>query len=190
MENEWFTVPEAEITLGLDDPENELSLERHYGWDNEKPSRTVHVKAFSAKGRPITNGDYAEYLEKTGTTSIPASWCETPYITGKDTDPNKRDSVVNGSDAQFAGVTIGKYVRTVYGAVPLRYALEWPVVASFDELAGCARWMGGRIPTMEEVRSIYNYVEDTKSKEVEQALGKTIPAVNRYLLLIVLLEIC
>jgi hypothetical protein len=37
--------------------------------------------------------------------------------------------------------------------------------------------MGGRIPTAEEVRSIYSYVDHMKKKEFE-ALGYTIPAVN------------
>lgn len=57
--------------------------------------------------------------------------------------------------------------------------MNWPVVASYDELAGCAQWMGGRIPTMEEVRSIYAYV-DSRKPEFEQSLGNTIPAVNGY----------
>lgn len=54
---------------------------------------------------------------------------------------------------------------------------EGSIVASFDEVAGCASWMGGRIPTMEEARSIYSYVDASKNKEL-QALGNTIPAVN------------
>jgi hypothetical protein len=70
-------------------------------------------------------------------------------------------------------------VRTVYGTVALKFAMGWPVVASYDELAGCAIWMGGRIPTMEEVRSIYSYVESMKP-EFEKSLGNTIPAVNGY----------
>lgn len=57
--------------------------------------------------------------------------------------------------------------------------MGWPVVASYDELAGCAQWMGGRIPTMEEARSIYAYVDSIKP-EFEQSLGNTIPAVNGY----------
>ncbi len=71
-----------------------------------------------------------------------------------------------------------KAVRTVYGLVPLKYALDWPVFASYDELAGCAHWMGGRIPTFEEARSIYKYADILKMKEAEQHLGKTVPAVN------------
>jgi hypothetical protein len=53
-------------------------------------------------------------------------------------------------------------------------------MASYDELAGFAGWCGGRIPTVEEVKSIYEYAEELKSKDFEKALGKTIPAVNGY----------
>jgi hypothetical protein len=40
--------------------------------------------------------------------------------------------------------------------------------------------MGGRIPTLEEARSIYSHVDGLKLKEAEQHLGKTVPAVNGY----------
>lgn len=73
-----------------------------------------------------------------------------------------------------------KAVRTVFGLVPLKYALDWPVWASYNELAGCAAWMGGRIPTFEETRSIYAYAEALKREEAERKLGKTVPAVNGY----------
>ena len=73
----------------------------------------------------------------------------------------------------------GKSVRTVYGRVPLKFALDWPVFASYDELAGCASWMGGRIPTAEEARSIYSHVDGLKRKEAERHLSCTVPAVNR-----------
>ncbi len=72
----------------------------------------------------------------------------------------------------------GKAVRTVYGLVPLKCALDWPVFASYDELAGCAAWMGGRIPTFEEARSIYSHVDALKTEQAVRKLGKTVPAVN------------
>ena len=56
-------------------------------------------------------------------------------------------------------------------------ALDWPVSASYDELAGCAAYMGGRIPTMEEARSIYSFADGLK-KAMPQKLDKAIPAVN------------
>jgi len=40
--------------------------------------------------------------------------------------------------------------------------------------------MGGRIPTVEEARSIYKYVDELKIQEAERYLGKTVPAVNGY----------
>lgn len=71
-------------------------------------------------------------------------------------------------------------MRTVYGLVPLKHALDWPVFASYDELKGCAAWMGGRIPTFEEARSVYTHVEALKKKEAEKQLSQTVPAVNGY----------
>jgi hypothetical protein len=71
-----------------------------------------------------------------------------------------------------------KFVRTKYGLVPLKFALDWPVFASYDELAGCAAWMGGRIPTFEEAKSIYAHVNKQKRAEAGRILSKTVPAVN------------
>lgn len=182
VENKWFTIPEADISIGLDDPDSDQIVRRYFGWDNERPKRSVHVKSFRARARPITNGEYASYLTKTGLTTIPASWCEQQRLSDAAHAANKRDSVINGfhnDTGSTVDVTHGKYVKTVFGTVPLKYALDWPVVASYDEVAGCAQWMGGRIPTLEEARSIYSYVDASKNKEL-QALGNTIPAVNGY----------
>lgn len=176
--NDWFIIPETDVILGLDDPETDFGPDRYFGWDNEKPKRRIHVRSFSAKARPITNREYAEYLTQTESKAFPASWCDTPYTVGC-RNGSKNVPPVNDSNEHTDGIAQNRYVRTVYGAVPLEYAFEWPVTASYDELIGCATWMGGRIPTMEEVRSIYSYVDRMKSKEVEQALGRTIPAVNR-----------
>ncbi|XPS99466.1 hypothetical protein M3J09_008641 [Ascochyta lentis] len=185
VENEWFTIPEADIQIGLDDAENDKTTKRYFGWDNERPSRSAHVKSFRAKARPITNGEYAAYLTKTGRTTIPASWCEQQHLSDVARVANKRDSVINGlhngTNGSSTNLIDGKFVKTVYGTVPLKYALDWPVVASYDEVAGCAQWMGGRIPTLEEARSIYSYVDRSKNKEFE-AHGNTIPAVNGHLI--------
>jgi L-histidine Nalpha-methyltransferase / hercynylcysteine S-oxide synthase len=88
------------------------------------------------------------------------------------------DHSISLNNAYIEGIS----VRTVYGLVPLKYALHWPVFASYDELSGCATWMGGRIPTVEEARSIYSHSDGLKQKEAEQHLGKTVPAVNGFVL--------
>jgi formylglycine-generating enzyme required for sulfatase activity len=170
VENKWFDIPTQKMLIGLDDPDSADGPLRHFGWDVEKPVREVEVKALKAKARPITNGEYAQYLSHTGKDDLPASWKSDDEMNG-----------VNGSideASKFASFLHGKTVRTVYGSVPLKLALDWPVSASYDELAGCAAYMGGRIPTVEEARSIYSYADGLKKKELSQNLEKAIPAVN------------
>jgi formylglycine-generating enzyme required for sulfatase activity len=186
VDNQWFTVPDSDITIGLDDTSEASSGTEYFGWDNEKPQRSLHVQSFRAKARPITNGEYAEYMAKTGKTTVPASWREATASDQKNGVSGKRDSVVNGDSHGLSDLARDlaedKYIRTVYGNIPLRYALNWPVMASYDELASCAQWMGGRVPTMEEARSIYNFVEHRKTQKFDKALGHTIPAVNGHLI--------
>lgn len=170
VENQWFDVPAQKVSLGIDDPDTAEGPLRHFGWDVEKPVREVEVKAFKAKARPITNEEYARYLSESGKTDLPASWNSDEQVNG-----------TNGFTSEencFTSFLHGKTVRTVYGSVPLKLALDWPVCASYDELAGCAAYMGGRIPTMEEAKSIYFYADSQKKRELSQNLDKTIPAVN------------
>lgn len=180
--NQWLTVPERNVTLGMDDPENDSGPDRYFAWDNERPSRAVNVPAFAAKARPITNEEYALYLEQTHKDSIPASWSASCTGNGTSEANGKRNyshAYMNGDGPILTDAYLQhKSVKTVYGLVPLKFALDWPVFASYDELAGCARWMNGRIPTLEEARSIYAYVDEMKTEEAEKVLGRTISAVN------------
>lgn len=132
--NEWFAIPERTLAIGLDD-EGSSVPPVSFGWDNEKPERTVTVAAFEARAQPITNGDYFQYLQAKPHRHPPASWIPA------DADGPK-------SMSQFA-------VRTLFGPVPLDLAQDWPLIASYEELDGYAQSVGCRIPTMEEVRSIY-----------------------------------
>ncbi|KAK5991381.1 Ergothioneine biosynthesis protein 1 [Cladobotryum mycophilum] len=182
--NEWFDVPEQVITIGLDDPEDENHRSRHLGWDNEKPARKEKVHAFQAKGRPITNEEYAEYLYSTNTDRLPASWSNLTdeHANGISMTPNGLNDNHEVKKCSLPESFIqDKAVRTVYGLVPLKYALDWPVFASYDELAGCASWMGGRIPTAEETKSIYAYVEKQKEASCQSKLSNKVPAVNGHL---------
>lgn len=145
---------------------------------------------------------YHEHVEK-----LPASWAEvssdrstngtnaTNGTNGVNGAQNGTNGYSNGlSNGQFNGYTDklavdlpekfiqDKCVRTVYGLVPLKFALDWPVFASYDEMAGCAAWMGGRIPTFEEAQSIYAYSDSLRREEAEKQLGKTVPAVNGFVI--------
>ncbi|QSZ34181.1 hypothetical protein DSL72_005770 [Monilinia vaccinii-corymbosi] len=184
--NEWFTIPEQEIVIGLVDPEDNSGPDNHFGWDNEKPPRKVMVQSFEAKGRPITNEEYARYLEQTHESKIPASWAQnnkTIGFTNGNLNGHSNGSTNGANPPPLTKGFLGdKAVRTVYGLVPLEYALDWPVFASYDELSRCAIWMGGRIPTVEEARSIYSHVDGLNIKKAERHLGKTVPAVNGHLI--------
>lgn len=185
--NEWVHIPAQNLALGLDDSENGSGLNRYFGWDNEKPQRRVAVQPFEAKARPITNEDFAHYLEKTQQPNLPAMWTVSDRESGiypirtQGDGPTHNRLYMNGhSEALTKAYPDGKSVKTVYGPVPLKYALDWPMIASYDELLGCAKWMGGRIPTFEEVQSIYTHVRLSKTKEVELVQTRIISAVNGY----------
>ncbi|KAJ6444892.1 ADP-ribosylation factor family protein [Purpureocillium lavendulum] len=212
--NEWFDVPEQTITIGMDDPEDGTDTAGYFGWDNEKPARKETVHSFQAKGRPITNEEYAKYMYDSNISQIPASWSATPppsppsgngnghgnghgngsTTTNGNGNGNGTTNGVNGANGHSRSPSAGgvlsvlpdaflrdKAVRTVYGLVPLRLALDWPVFASYDELARCASWMGGRIPTFEEARSIYAYVDAQKEVSILSKLANKVPAVNGHL---------
>jgi hypothetical protein len=118
---------------------------------------------------------YVQYMINTGIDRLPASWSTSSSANGRETNGASID--IDGIPSDFLN---GKAVRTVFGPVPLKYALDWPVFASYDELAGCASWMGGRIPTVEETRSIYSYVDMQRLavSDGNSKLTRKVPAVN------------
>ncbi|KAL8730719.1 MAG: hypothetical protein Q9166_003911 [cf. Caloplaca sp. 2 TL-2023] len=187
VHNEWIRVPSSTVSVGMNDPENGLGPARYFGWDNEKPMREITVPGFEAKARPLTNEDFARYLSGTDQHNLPASWISNGSTTGNaraanDRRTNPDGGYLNGHSGPIdAAYLDGKFVRTVYGPVALEHALPWPVFASFDELAGCAKWLGGRVPTADEVRSIYKYVHLVKKKEAEKVQANKISAVNGHL---------
>lgn len=183
--NEWFRVPASEVKLGLDH-ENDRGLSQYFSWDNEKPARDAIVKAFEAQGRPISNGDYVNYLKAIRSTSIPASWVRKEAREVQSMGGSHQHAHANGfvdghyhhrrfcGDGPLGDVS----VRTVYGPIPLEFAVHWPLMASYDELAAYAKWVGGRIPTLEEARSLYFHVEASKPDSAEKVSSRLISAVN------------
>jgi len=186
--NGWHTIPAATVTIGANDAENDLPPERYFLWDNERPSRAVSVREFQAQSRPISNGEYAKFLETTHSNKLPASWTSrnrttngSSYTNGVSDTNGTHKGMQNGvSDASAEPSHVfleGKAVRTVYGTIPLKFVLDWPVMASYDELDAFARWSNGRIPSFDELKSIYQYVE-TQRLIAENTSSSLVPAVN------------
>lgn len=188
--NQWHHVPESKVKIGIDDPENNKGPDRYFGWDIERSDAVVSIKAFEAQSRSISNGEYAYYLEATNKKSVPASWVVEHGVNGHtngytngytngSTNGHSNGDSGHAESLKMASTSFiaAKAVRTVYGPVPLKYALDWPVMASYDELAAYAQWANGRIPTFEEVRSIYNLV-DSRDIKAQEVPSKLISAVN------------
>lgn len=153
--NQWFRIPKQTLEIGLDDSD-ETALPRHsFGWDNEKPQRTVMVHSFEAQARPITNGEYAKYLQASRLRTIPAAW----ILVNSDENYPISKNITRASPSATDEYLNNFAVRTVFGAVPLSLTQDWPLVASYDEVANYAKWVECRIPTFEEVKSIYHYAD-------------------------------
>ncbi|KAJ6102358.1 Ergothioneine biosynthesis protein 1 [Penicillium sp. IBT 16267x] len=156
--NKWFRIPRQTITVGLDDSDKDVVPKDSYGWDNEKSQKKINVHAFEARARPITNGEYAKYLQANRSRAIPASWLLV--------HPDQAYPIAKGISRSSPGATeeyLNNFaVRTVLGSVPLELAHDWPVIASYDELANYAKWVECRIPTFEEVKSIYQFSDRLK----------------------------
>ena len=151
VENQWLKVPASRITHGFSDPENDEGPDRFFAWDNERPPYDVDVPAFEAQARPVSNGEYAAYLVQTGG-DVPITW--TSKAAGMQTK--------NGADLKSSAFFDKTFIMTVYGPVSLRLAADWPVMASFNEVSGYAKWAGCRVPTFNEARSIYRLAEQQK----------------------------
>ncbi|BFZ56604.1 hypothetical protein PYCC9005_003651 [Savitreella phatthalungensis] len=119
----WIDMPATTFSVGMNDVEGS-STGTFFGWDNEKPARQVSVAPFSIASRPVTNAEYKKYLlsQPEKQQTVPCSW------------------------------TADGKVKTVFGAVDLDRAGNWPVMASYDELEAYAHWAGARLPTYEELR--------------------------------------
>uniref|UniRef100_A0A8H7Y2K3 Uncharacterized protein n=1 Tax=Psilocybe cubensis TaxID=181762 RepID=A0A8H7Y2K3_PSICU len=130
-------VEPANLILGHNDSEgddklphlSESTVQGHtFGWDNESPARQVHVEAFKAEWRPVTNGEFERFWRGPGKNlvQVPKSW------------------VVDEQGAV--------QVLTMYGLVTMQVAEHWPVLTSYDDLEAYAKFKGGRLPTEPELR--------------------------------------
>ncbi|KAI7977194.1 hypothetical protein EIK77_005399 [Talaromyces pinophilus] len=159
--NQWFGIPEQTITIGMDDSDLAKMPAQSFAWDNEKPKRSVTVHAFEAQARAITNREYAHYLKENGIHRIPASW----VIQAANSWNNTFNGLHTNGVSNGHGNSMDNYaVRTVFGPVSFSWAADWPVMASYDELAGYAEWKKCRLPTFEEAKSIYKHAATLKGK--------------------------
>lgn len=160
-ENQWFTTKPRKFLIGINDSDNdeEGSSADFFAWDNERNPYEVSVNGFEAQARPVSIGEYAAYLVETSQKyRLPITWTHR----AKSSD----EVIPNGQDGDGVKDFIDSLAtRTVYGHIPLQLALDWPVYTSFDEAKTYADWVGARIPTIHEARSIHRQVEEENSEK-------------------------
>ncbi|OZJ06408.1 hypothetical protein BZG36_00576 [Bifiguratus adelaidae] len=135
-ESTLIEVPAGPVTLGQDqrsdhDFGKDEEIHAAYGWDNESPKRQEHVDGFKMLNRPVTVGEYLQFLTATGALEddnlFPLSWIR-PFS-------DKPDLIA---------------LKTVYGPTSLNIACNWPVCVSYDQAAAYASWKDARVPTENE----------------------------------------
>ncbi|KAG5462461.1 MAG: C-type lectin protein [Olpidium bornovanus] len=131
----FVAIPAGTVKVGHDDPEESdldqsAAFAAELGWDNERPSRTITVPAFEIQSRPVTNGEYADFLlaHKNSLNLVPLAWTV-------------------AEDSSFC-------VRTTFGPVPLATAADWPVSVSAAQAEEYAAWNGARLPTEAEYATL------------------------------------
>jgi ergothioneine biosynthesis protein EgtB len=127
-----------------------------FGFDNERPAHTVYLEPFLLGSRPISCGEYQEFMDDRGYERpelwladgwdvvrrerwrAPAYWSRTDADANADTDAD--------TDMATRGDTAGWEILTLHGARPL-YADEPVTHVSYFEADAYARWAGHRLPT-------------------------------------------
>lgn len=195
VENQWFHIPEQQFTIGYEDPENDDGPNRFFAWDNEREPYDVKVHSFEAKGRPVSIGEYCEFLFEKDIKTIPATWIHVDsgiqQVADEANGKGQQHATTVNCDAPLNGevpyvVSNGQLkrdalqsfiaqlaIRTVWGPIPLSHALDWPLTSSYNEISAYASWAGARLPTMREVRSIHELVERQKGALGHSALNHT-----------------
>jgi ergothioneine biosynthesis protein EgtB len=128
-------VPGARVTLGAK-PEAVP-----FGWDNEFPEHEVEVEPFDVDATPVRNREYLEFVAAGG-------YERREFWTAEGWAWKERAGVRHPDNWMRDGR--GWLVHTVFDALSLGEAADWPVQTSWAEARAYARWAGGDLPTEAE----------------------------------------
>jgi len=128
-------VPGGRVTLGAS------FEELPFGWDNEFPEHEVEVAPFAMDATPVRNAEYLEFLTAGGYDRR-EWWPEAAWAW------KARAGVRH--PAFWARNGRGWTCRTLFGALPLEEAGDWPAYVSWAEARAYASWKGLDLPTEAE----------------------------------------
>ncbi|GMG32564.1 unnamed protein product [Aspergillus oryzae] len=165
VENQWFSIKPRTFTIGIEDTDDDsaLSPADFFAWDNERNTYEVSVQGFEAQARPASILDYAIYLVKTSQKDcLLVTWSTVSGL------PDRSIASSPQSDPVIEEFIDGLALKTVYGLLPVRLALDWPIYTSYNEAEGYAEWAGARLPTLHEARSIHRQVEEENAEKTQE----------------------
>jgi len=111
-----------------------------FSWDNERPQHKVFVNKFSLMNRPVTNGEYMEFMNDGGYTN-PLLWLSD----GWDTVGSQKWN----APLYWEKVDDSWQIMTMGGLQPVK-PTEPVAHVSYYEANAFARWAGKRLPTESE----------------------------------------
>jgi ergothioneine biosynthesis protein EgtB len=128
-------LPAGEVVMGA------LPGSLPFGWDNEYPAHRVPVPAFAIDDLPVTNAEFAEFVDVGGYAEgrlwRPADWGWRSRLGLRQPHAWRRHSD-------------GWRVRGLLEDVPFETAAQWPAMVSWAEASAYARWRESRLPTEAE----------------------------------------
>lgn len=130
-------VPAGCVTLGAD-----LGA-ADFLWDNETPARTVKVDGFVIDRFPVSNLDYASFVDAGG------------YQQRRYWDDEGWQWICSNNMTQpwsWRGKGEQRTVRGLFEDVPFAEARGWPASVSHVEASAFGRFSGGRLPAEAEIR--------------------------------------
>jgi ergothioneine biosynthesis protein EgtB len=147
--SDWSALPDAaspRVTRTLEVAEGEVVLgappgSLPFGWDNEFPAHPVDVPAFAIDEHPVTNAEFAAFVEADGYAE-PRHWREEDWAW------RERRGLEQPQAWERDGGVLR--VRSLLESVPFGRAAQWPVQVSWAEAHAYARWRGARLPTEAE----------------------------------------
>lgn len=128
-------VPAGPATVGVNPGE------QPFHWDNEVPSTTELLPAFTIDRLPVTNAELWEFF-------VAGDYGDERHWTGAWRPPHPSGWKPSG-DAR--GRPEGWTVRWMFGQASFADAALWPAQVSLEEARAYARWRGRRLPTEAEL---------------------------------------
>lgn len=141
----FVMIPEGSFIMGTDDEDG-------FPNDGEGPARQVTVSAFAISKYPVTNAQFAQFVEATGYVTEAEQFGWSYVFSDFVSEPNKQHSLGNPG-----GLHWWTAVNGAYWACPEGPGTSWedrsehPVVhISWNDAVAYCNWAGGRLPTEAE----------------------------------------